>query len=576
MNEILAAFSATTGVRTFSVSAAGTQVTRGEAALALAPLSQILAGRSASEPTVYAPVELSAGTLVGYVDNGIYTFKGVPYATAERFKEPVPVTKYEDGTQMALSYGPVSPQSRTINDGTGSIASVNVVEFVCPSGASDMVSAENCQTLNVWTDSLTGSKPVVVFFHGGGVESGTSNELKYYTGEYFAASEDVVFVSVTHRLNYFGYLDLSHFGAEYANSGSVGQLDCVAALQWVRDNIAKFGGDPSNVTILGQSGGGQKVSGLACMPAAEGLFDKVVSASGYFSYTPANGNPEWIANMMKNEGWKTEMELLDNLLSMSSEELYQVCRRNSVRYGVTYGNGAMPAPLFDENGKINPLAAKRTWMIGTVFGENAASNGAWLAGDFGYQTDYLMSSMPNDEAAMARLTDRYGTNAPAIAEAFRAAYPDHELAEAMFLNNRATSGPYSRNDLICQDDTGVGVLKQFNDNGVPVYNYVDSYRLPMFGGIEMSHTLDLAFWFNSLDTVPYMIRGDEVNARKVAKTMADTLASFAANGDPSLPTLRWTPYTNDAHSTMVLDVNSTCKTDYDAQLISLVIQGKAE
>lgn len=360
MNQILVAFSAIQGVRTFSVSAAGSQVTRGEAALALAPLSQAVAVHSSKDAISLAPVELSAGTLIGYQMDGVYHFKGVPYATAQRFQAPDPVTEYSsngfgpEGVRMALAYGEVSPKSRTLN-GTGA---VNVVEFITPSnGVSDMVANETCQYLNVWTDDLTVSKPVIVFFHGGGLESGASNELSIYTDEYFAAAEDAVFVTVTHRLNYLGFLDLSAYGDEYEFSGDAGMLDCVAALQWVHDNIAKFGGDPANVTIAGQSGGGGKVAALSCMPAAEDLFDKVVYMSGVNMFINQDGEDGSLAQTQKLADYLklSGQAFVDRVTTMSYEELYAACNEAEVSYNATVGCSAFPPPC------LTKTASSTSW-----------------------------------------------------------------------------------------------------------------------------------------------------------------------------------------------------------------------
>lgn len=314
-----------------------------------------------SEAITLETVELDAGNLVGYQENGIYNFKGIPYATAERFQDPVPVESYEGGTRMALAYGPVSPQSRTLS----STADPNVVEILTPSnGTADMVGNENCQYLNVWTDSLEGEKPVVVFFHGGGLSSGASSELSTYTGEYFAETEDAVFVSVNHRLNVLGYLDLSAYGDEYANSGMAGMRDCVCALQWVQDNIAQFGGDPDNVTIVGQSGGGHKVATLACMSDTADLFDKVVCLSGYYSYTPKENG---LANthLLVDYLGLSEDEVIPTLTEMSYEELYNASTEAGCVWDyLHYGDSTLEAPLFDENGQINQYAAQRQWISG--------------------------------------------------------------------------------------------------------------------------------------------------------------------------------------------------------------------
>ena len=214
-------------------------------------------------------LETTSGKLKGYFYNGSYVFKGVPYAYADRFQMPVP-SQWE-GVRDASSYG-----------------------FVCPLMMQDTPSAElmvphrywpmdeHCQNLNIWTKELDkdAKKPVVVWLHGGGYFAGSSIEQVAYDGRNMCVKGDVVVVSINHRLNILGYLDLSPFGEKYYNSGNAGHADMVAALQWVHDNIALFGGDPENVTIFGQSGGGMKVADLMQIPAADGLFHKGLIMSG--------------------------------------------------------------------------------------------------------------------------------------------------------------------------------------------------------------------------------------------------------------------------------------------------------
>lgn len=234
---------------------------------------------SAVEATSQSKISLDAGDLIGYQTNGVHTFKGIPYAKTERFANPEPIQEFENSPQMALTYGSVAPQSVTKSQSAPS-----PYEFMTPTnGTADMVSNEGIQYLNVWTNDLKTKKPVVVFFHGGGLVSGASSELSVYDCEKLAANQDVVFVSVNHRLNILGFLDLSNYGSEYAESGILGIKDCIVALEWVQKNIEQFGGDASNITIVGQFGGAEKVSTLASMPETEDLFSKVVYMSGYYA-----------------------------------------------------------------------------------------------------------------------------------------------------------------------------------------------------------------------------------------------------------------------------------------------------
>ena len=216
-------------------------------------------------------VETTKGKLRGYYFNGVNIFQGIRYAKAKRFEMPQPVDAWE-GVKDAVSYGMICPVlSQPMPAG----------EVMTPHRF--WPTSEHCQYLNVWTSSLDASakKPVMFWIHGGGYSAGSSIEQECYDGFNMAKLDDIVFVSVNHRLNAFGYLDVSDFGdGRYSNSYNVGMADLVEALRWVRDNIAQFGGDPDNVTIFGQSGGGGKVTVLNQIPEADGLFAKAIVMSG--------------------------------------------------------------------------------------------------------------------------------------------------------------------------------------------------------------------------------------------------------------------------------------------------------
>ena len=212
------------------------------------------------------------GRVAGYIENGIFTFKGIPYAEAARYEEPH-APKAWTGVRSSRSYGPCCPQefrSTWLMDNVG-----------YTSRWDDGYPGEDCQRVNVWTPGVDGKKrPVMVWIHGGGFSTGSSQEQPAYDGASLAKKGDVVVVSLNHRLNALGFLNLSSFGPQFKHSANLGLLDIVEALKWVKNNVAYFGGDPDNVTIFGQSGGGRKVSTLCCMPRAKGLFEKAIVESG--------------------------------------------------------------------------------------------------------------------------------------------------------------------------------------------------------------------------------------------------------------------------------------------------------
>jgi len=221
-----------------------------------------------------AIVQTEGGKVRGYIHKGIFTYKGIPYAKAERFMAPAKPASWKD-VRSSMTYGPVCPMdpTTTVND-----------EFEFPFHHNWGYTNENCLTLNVWTPGINDNKkrPVMVWFHGGGFTAGSYVELPSYDGENISRKGDVVLVSVNHRLNVLGFLDLSAYGDKYKSSPNAGLLDLVAALQWIKQNVAQFGGDPGNVTIFGQSGGGGKVTSLMNAPSAKGLFHKAIVESGSY------------------------------------------------------------------------------------------------------------------------------------------------------------------------------------------------------------------------------------------------------------------------------------------------------
>lgn len=218
-------------------------------------------------------VQVRSGAVAGYIEDGVFIYKGIPYAKAERF-QPATDPDSWDGVRASRAFGPTCPQGPR----TGWYDDNQAFAMHWDDGFPD----EDCLRVNVWTAGIgDGAKrPVMVWLHGGGFSAGSGQEQISYDGSNLARDHGVVVVSLNHRLNVLGFLDLSGFGARYAASGNVGMTDIVKALEWVRDNISAFGGDPANVTIFGQSGGGGKVCTLLAMPSAQGLFSKAIVESG--------------------------------------------------------------------------------------------------------------------------------------------------------------------------------------------------------------------------------------------------------------------------------------------------------
>lgn len=498
--------------------------------------------------------QVTGGQIMGYNDNGVYAFKGIPYGTAQRFEEAVPSAW--EGMANCLTLGEVCPQDRTL----AATYHTNDAEFITPA-ANDMCgSEETCLNLNVWTNSMdeTAKKPVVVFMHGGGLSNGSSGELAVYDGANFAATTDAVFVSVNMRLNYLGFLDVSAYGDEtYKNSGNLGLTDMVLALQWVQDNIATFGGDPANVAIYGQSGGGTKVTSLASLPATEGLFDRVAVISGGYTTTTQEQQQAETAKLVEYLGLTEADDVIGTLKAMSYEELYNACNAAEVRVSAQVDGDYFPTPWYNpETGEMNEYAKERTYLVSSAFSEFMTSGEHLLLDErFHGEIDmnYYRPDM-TDEWKETQLTERFGDKKDAVLEAFAEAYPNHDTIDALWYTNRAGA---------------LGQVAACVSNDVPVYNCVMAYNVPFMGGVTMWHSGDIGYWFNSLDRLEYQIKGDEENAYAVAAAASSALASFASDGNPSTDSLVWNAYTEENPVTMVFDSACYEKADLDTELLNL-------
>lgn len=286
-------------------------------------------------------VPTQSGPVAGYIDDGVYIYKGIPYGVAERFmpaRDPQPWKE----VRSSRAYGPTCPQDRRM----GWYSDAQAFSMHWDDGFPD----EDCLRVNVWTSSIKADAkmPVMVWLHGGGFRAGSGQELISYDGSNLARDHGVVVVTLNHRLNVLGFLDLSAYGAKYAYSGNVGVMDIVKALEWVKANISSFGGDPSNVTIFGQSGGGGKVSTLMAMPSAKGLFHKAIVQSGSITnlLTPHHSRRIGAATV-ENLGLKPSQ--IDKIADIPYEELLAAYNKaiESVREEARQ-DGQLPENFLDQ------------------------------------------------------------------------------------------------------------------------------------------------------------------------------------------------------------------------------------
>ena len=343
------------------------------------------------------------------------------------------------------------------------------------------------------------------------------------------------------------------YGEEYAYSANCGMADIVAALEWVRDNIAVFGGDPNNVTLVGQSGGTGKVQALMGMPAAEGLFNKVVLQS-----SASDGQPSLIEDRRAQSDAVLEIlgitaENIKDIEDVPFDELLAAAEEAGLGYGACVDGGYYPAKAW-VNGEEIEMSKDIPVMASTSFAEfsdNFATMVQAQAFDGYYRPDMT------EEDVIAALTERYGDRTDAIIEAYREAYPHKDLFDALYINR-------GRNN-------NVAMMRATN-GGAPVYQAIYAMGYPVFGGVSNIHTGgDLPYLFNNIDTINVLIAGNEANAQKLADTASAYLCNFAKTGDPNgegLP--EWPAFDAETGYTMILDEVCEARPFHDVELLGLM------
>lgn len=490
-----------------------------------------------------------SGEVIGYVHKGVYNFKGIPYAKAERFMPPEEPDSWE-GVRSSRSYGPVCP----IN--VASMILFDELEFAQQHNFWFM-KEEDCMNLNVWSPGIKDGKqrPVMVWLHGGGYTAGSSCELPTYDGESLSASEEVVVVSINHRLNVLGFLDLSAVDEKYAQSANVGMMDVVMALKWVQANIANFGGDPGNVTIFGQSGGAGKVATLMYAPSASGLFHKAIMQSG--------GKPNFMDPEISGKVGLALLDVLglsksevDKLKDIPHDELLAAGNKaiDKVR-GEAQGLRMGWAPVLD--GEFLP------YQTGDPMGDALSKDIPLMIGstktEFGQssRTPYFNGTR---EEVIAYLREQYVDRTDAFVAAFDKAYPNTNMPSDMIdvdLMFRPGSVDFAN-------------IKSSVEGGAPAYMYLFTWDSPVLGGmLKSGHCMEIAFVFNNIH------RNEEYNggtpeAYALAEKMSNTWASFARSGDPNNTLIpQWDPYTEQSGVCMLFDNAIEARSHHDKELLEI-------
>lgn len=492
---------------------------------------------STTEPIV----STKYGKLRGYIVDGTYTFHGIKYAEAKRFQMPTEVEPW-DGVKDAMSYGYICPiLADPIPQG----------EVMVPHRY--WLSNENCQYLNIWTQSVCpkSKKPVMVWLHGGGFSAGSSIEQVSYDGENMSKYGDVVVVSLNHRLNILGYLDVSPFGDKYKNSANAGNADIVAALKWIHENIANFGGDPENVTLFGQSGGGMKVWSLMQTPCADGLFQKGVVQSGVlegFMDEPKGDGTQIVNAVLKELGLtKDNVEQLETIPYSTLADAYKKVAPDLAKQGIYIGNSPMQNEFylgdprvvgFRDHAKTIPL------MIGSVLGEFAFGPGV--------ANKYQLS----EDEIKALIEKKYGDHADELTKLFEKAYPEKNLTDLLVL------------DSLFRVATKDFVKKKSVHQQAPTYSYLFAFEFPYDDGKPAWHCSEIPFVFHNTDKVPIC------NVPGVSDQLEDQIFGawirFARNGNPNYSSLPdWPACEPGDEATMVFDRKCTVRHNFDNELIAL-------
>jgi len=495
-------------------------------------------------------VETTAGRVRGFSANGIYAFKGIPYAAAasgaQRFMAPVKPAPWT-GVRSAMALGPSSPQAFN-STFIGRRAGWNNDEEAFMFDWDDGRPSEDCLRINVWTPSLGGTRrrPVLVWIHGGGYSSGSSNELRMYDGESLSRRGDAVVVSLNHRLGVLGYLNLSEHGERWTSAGNAGMLDIVAALQWVRDNIANFGGDPNSVLIFGQSGGGGKVGTLMGMPSAKGLFQRAAIQSGSNVRKPAKDRSGELAAAVLQELGLTAATL-DEIQELPYERIVEagvIAQRklNPTPAAPGTGGGVNWAPVIDGkllpehpwDPKASPLSADVPLLVGTTLNEFANS----IQGG-----DPSLDEMSLDEARK-RLTAQRGDKANDVLQSFQRKYPNATPYELF----SRISGMTGRQNAVTQAERKAAL------NAAPAYLYWFHWQTPILDGRPRAfHCAELPFVFYNTDRTATMTGGGP-DARELAGKIADAWITFARSGNPNHKGLpKWPEFSAAACPTMIFD-----------------------
>ncbi|MBU6268324.1 MAG: carboxylesterase/lipase family protein [Sphingomonadales bacterium] len=519
-------------------------------AAGLAALAAPAVGRAlVAVPT--APVTTGAGKVRGTRSAGTSTFLGIPYGAdtaGRRFLPPVPPAPWA-GVRDCFALGHQAPQMDLgATTAPGANLGTPFVQKVMAAGKQGVEvgnEGEDCLVLNVYTPDASPARkrPVMVWLHGGGFAMGSAGDPQY-DGAALCRRGDVVVVGINHRLNALGYLYLGALHPDFADSGNAGQLDIVLALQWVRDNIALFGGDPGNVTIFGESGGGSKVSVMLAMPAARGLFHKAIIQSGpglvMTGKDAASRHAEaTLARLGIAPADVHQLQSLDHKVVIAAAAAAQA------------GLGRVMAPLVDGRAlprdPFQPDAPETARGIPLMIGTTRDESTLFMAADplFGKMTEAQVRERAKRMA---------GAHGDALIDAFKQLRP-HD-APFYWLTGLATAQGTWINSIRLAE-------RKLAQNDA-VYMFRLDWTAPFEGGaLKSPHGLDTPLAFDNPGARPLM-NGPGPEPKIIAARMSQAWINFARTGNPSQPGLAWPGYDTALRRTMIFDVASRIVADPDA------------